>query len=300
MPRKTLAAELIEIITPRRFVLSGLYLGPVQPKTLYIFIHGLSGNLFSRRELSTLLPDSKTGVLLFNNRGSGVVNGLKKDYGRTKKKKFSRMLGGSAFEVFTDCLDDLDGAVNSARSYGAKNIYLVGHSTGCQKSVYYLSRRPKSLVRGAVLLAPVSDYSTIKGELGEKAYQKALAWAKRLLRQGAGQTLLPAKVWEGFLSAQRFLSLYTPKSAEEIFSYASGRRPTTLRQVKKPLLILLAGEDEYHDRPTEEIAAWFKAALSDRRATVKTIKGVPHNFLPRQKYLAGLIKDWASEFNKKN
>lgn len=37
MSKKSLAAQLIEIITPRRIVLSGLYLGPAKPKNIYIF-----------------------------------------------------------------------------------------------------------------------------------------------------------------------------------------------------------------------------------------------------------------------
>lgn len=295
MTAKLLPARMIEFVTPKKIILSGLFFGPWRPKTVYIFIHGLAGSLFSRHEISTRLLDRKSGVLIFNNRGSGLVNNLKKL--KKGRGSYGYDLAGQAHEIFEDCVDDLDGAVRQARLLGAKNIFLVGHSTGCQKSIYYLSRRPTSPVIGVVLLAPVSDYASIVPYIGLKEYRRFLAVAKRWLRAGKGQDLLTAVGWSRPLSAQRFLSLYDPESAEEIFTYASNRQPLTLRKVKKPLLLLLAADDKFHDRPAADIAAWFRLALKDRQAEIKIIKNVGHNFLPRQHLVSNLIKNWSRKIS---
>lgn len=292
-----LSVKFIKLETPRHFLLSGLWLGPDKPRRVFIFIHGLGGSIFSRHELFEFLVDPQTAVLTFNNRGSGLVNGLKKV---KSGKSFYQGLGGVAHEIFTDCVDDIDGAVSFASLAGVKEIYLIGHSTGCQKSIYYLAKRPKSLVRGAVLLAPVSDYSALMKEIDISKYRRALAAAKRLVSKKNPHGLLPDSVWEGIIDAQRFLSLYTPDSLEEIFSYASDRFPSTLRQVKKPLLVILAGQDRYHDRPATDLAAWFNQVLSDRPAQIGIIDEVDHDFSPAFAALAKSIKRWtASRFFRK-
>ncbi|MDD3285068.1 MAG: alpha/beta fold hydrolase [Patescibacteria group bacterium] len=271
--------------------LNGVWLGTAKPETLYIFIHGLGGSVFSRSPLTTRLASGREAVLAFNNRGSGTINYLKQ--GRGKSKKY--FPAGVAHEVFSECLDDIDGAVAYARAQGVKRIFLLGHSTGCQKSIYYLAKRPKTAVRGAVLLAPISDYADVlKPEMKQK-YGRALAIAKRLKARGRFHDLLPASVWPAPLDAQRFLSLYTLESAEEIFTYASGKEPRTLLAVKKPILSLLAEDDEFADRPALEIKMWFdkKLAAGNKRNQSAVIKGVSHGFEGGEKEAAALIRLWA-------
>jgi pimeloyl-ACP methyl ester carboxylesterase len=291
---RSLPAQLVTIQTPKRYLLNGLWLGPRRPKTVFIFLHGLSGSLFSRSELTSSLVDSNTSVLIFNNRGSGIISGVRRASANSKKSgKYH--LAGMAYEVFTECVDDIDGAVLYARRLGAKRIFLIGHSTGCQKSIYYLAKRPRSAVKGVILLAPMSDYADAELEAGPAVYQRALALARRLVKTGKKHELLPLTIWPKLIDAQRFLSLYTPDSAEEIFSYASGRKPTLLNKAKRPLFVLLAEEDEFRDRPIKEIAAWFKAALAKQKAETSIIKGVGHNFAPRHLAVKRVIGKWTEK-----
>jgi len=200
---------------------------------------------------------------------------------------------GMAHEVFTDCIDDIDGAINCASSFGAKNIYLVGHSTGCQKSVYYLAKKRSSLVKGAILLAPMSDFADVYTFVDKKIYNKALACAKKMLANGKSHELMPKNIWPYVLDAQRFLSLHTPNSVEEIFSYATDREPKLLKKVQAPLLVVLAGDDEHKDRPMEQISDWFKKNCSKQNCEIKTIAGSQHKFEGHIDELVSLIKGWS-------
>lgn len=284
-----MSTSLISFLTPKKLKLNGVWLGTKKPKTLYIFSHGLGGSLFSRAPLNTLLASGQDAVFAFNNRGSGTINTFK--VGVKKVRKY--LLAGAAHEVFTDCLDDLDGAVAYAQSRGIKRIFLIGHSTGCQKSIYYLAKRPKSIVKGVILLAPISDYSSITRMEDKSIYRQALAKAKQLVVLNKPHALLPANLWLAPLDAQRFLSLYTADSVEEIFTYASGKKASTLKRVKKPILSILAEADEFADRPTEAIKAWFDEQLSDNQNNKNyIIKKVDHSFEGGEKEMARLIRSW--------
>ncbi len=290
-----MSSNLVFFVTPKKIQLQGVWLGAKNPEQVFIFIHGLGGNLFSRSELTSLLASGKSAVLVFNNRGSGTINYWK----RGSKTSSSYFLAGVAHEIFSDCVDDLDGAVDYVVARGVKKIFLLGHSTGCHKSIFYLAKRPYSLVSGAVLLAPVSDYAGLSRMVTKRSYRQALMAARRLVRLGQSQALLPAGLWPSPLSAQRFLSLYTPESQEEIFSYASDKLPTMLRRVKKPLLAFFAEMDQFGDRPAEDLADWFQKQRRGRKQSqVAVIAGAEHGFGGYETILATHINSWVKKIGR--
>jgi len=200
----------------------------------------------------------------------------------TSEEGYTAETIGAAHEVFTDCVHDIQGAIDFLEERGVEGIYLVGHSTGCQKAVYYLSQRPSKSVKRAVLLCPLSDYADFKANDTPAAQAKALNAATKLVEQGKPHDLLPKSVWPDLHDAQRFLSLYTPDSEEEIFTYAQpDKEPTTLQAVTIPLHIMLAGDDEYADRPAAKIGQWFKDVLPKDKVSVTVIAGATHNLSGR-------------------
>lgn len=283
----------VEIETPKKYVLNGLWFGPKRPKRVTIFIHGLGGSVFSMSNVVNALADAKTAVIAFNNRGFGKVNTVKRKVGTDTKS----LLAGAAHEVFTDCADDIQGAINFVRRAGAKEVYLAGHSTGCQKAILWASRKGRG-VRGIVLLAPVSDWAGETMLQGKKKIARAIALARALVGKGQRHELLPKGIvaeYHKTFDAQRLLSLYSPGSIEEIFSYGQPRKnPTTLKSVKVPVLVLWAGKDEYADRPAKEIAAWFESNISSKHKVV-IVPNVKHSLKGGEGIVAGAIKKFVKE-----
>src|SRR3989344_6146125 len=117
------ACGVIEIITPKKFVLNGLWFGPQRPKKTIVWVHGLGSSAFSKLDIVERLVDKNTAVITFNNRGFGTINSVKRRIGNTSKS----ISVGTAHEIFTDSADDIQGAINFARRAGIKNIYLAGH-----------------------------------------------------------------------------------------------------------------------------------------------------------------------------
>ncbi|MBU0569841.1 alpha/beta fold hydrolase, partial [Patescibacteria group bacterium] len=153
--------RVIEIITPKKYLLNGLWFGGNKPKRAIIFIHGLTGSAFSGHKFITPLANENTAVITFSNRGHSKIARIKK-LDERKKKGYTSENIGETHEVFTDCVDDIKGAVDFIKSQGVEKIYLAGHSTGCQKSIYYLSQKSRQKnIKGVILLCPVSDYSAI-------------------------------------------------------------------------------------------------------------------------------------------
>ncbi|MDO8481559.1 MAG: alpha/beta fold hydrolase [bacterium] len=284
------SCEVVEIITPKRRLLNGLRFGPKTPKRVIIWVHGLGSSAFSKLDIVYKLTDTNTAVITFNNRGhdniSRVIFAGEKRTGKT-------ILGGSAHEVFTECVDDIEGVINFVKRSGAKNIFLAGHSTGCQKSVYWASKKGGRGVKGIILLAPISDYSAEMHLQGKGKIERAAEAARALVARGKKHQLLPDNIWPEHVDAQRFLSLYTPDSTEEMFTYAQPKKtPYIFRAVKLPIFAIFAANDEYADRPAEKIAEWFGRHTRSRKFEMLIVPKAEHSFRKNERVVATAIKNW--------
>jgi pimeloyl-ACP methyl ester carboxylesterase len=287
----------VRIITPKQYLLDGLWFGADSPKTAIVFVHGLGSSAFAHHDYLVPLATGNTAVLYFSNRGHDGIAGVKR-IKRSANKGYAYEQAGMAHEIFTDCADDIQGAVNLLLTRGPRRIYLVGHSTGCQKIAWYLSQRAeRSRIAGAVLLCPISDYAGARHE-DERKRKKAEAVAQKLVRRKRPHELLPAELWRGPIDAQRFLSLYTPDSKEEIFTYAQpGKIPRALRKLKTPLLVIFAGDDEYRDRETSGMANWFRNNLPSSGAEIEIISGALHSFNGQESKVAASVRRWINKTN---
>lgn len=287
----------VRIVTPKQYLLNGLWFGAGRPTAAIVFVHGLGSSAFAHHDYLIPLATAHTAVLYFGNRGHHGIAGVKR-IKRGVKTGYVYQQAGMAHEIFTESADDIQGAVNLLVSRGARRIFLVGHSTGCQKIVWYLSQRgaPRR-VAGAVLLCPISDYASARHE-DDRKRKRAEAVARKLVRQKKPHELLRSELWHAPIDAQRFLSLYTPDSKEEIFPYAQpGKIPRTLRKVKAPLLVVFAGEDQYRDRPTSEMAAWFRGHLRSQRAEIEIIPGALHSFNGLESKVTASVRRWINRTN---
>lgn len=282
-------AYVVQITTPKKVVLDGLWLGPKKPHRVIIWLHGLGSTMFRKLEIAKLLVDDRTAILSFNNRGHDKVAVSRTTTGRSFKS-------GSVHEVFTECVDDIEGAIRFARTRGVEEIYLIGHSTGCQKVVYWAGKRGKA-VRGIVLLSPISDFSAESMSQGAAKVRRAAKVAKEYVRTGRSQELLPERVWgwPWIADAQRFLSLYTGSGPEETFTYWDpARKPGALGSIKIPTLVMFGDKEEYAERPVKDIAMWFERNLKNKHKVVIVPK-VGHGFKGAEKRVAREIAKFMKE-----
>lgn len=279
--------------TPEGVMLRGLWYGSFGAKRVLVFVHGLGGSLFSGYNYLSNLVSENTAVLLFENRGHDWVTRVKVRDAR-EEQGFRYMLGGGAFEIFTECVDDLVGVVDYVRKQGTEEVYLVGHSTGCQKIVYTLANSNlQENVSGVVLMAPMSDYAGSLAVMDHEILTRAVKVGKSMIAEGRGMDLLPMELEVGMYSAQRFVSLNDIESAEEVFPYAfMEKEPIELRKINSKILVILAEMDEHRDREMVEIKRWFDGVVQSKDYRCVIVEKANHGFEGMEKSVQSLIEEF--------
>ncbi len=275
-------AHVVKFETPAGVPLNGLWFGTKKPKRVIIFVHGMTGNVFSMSGVVSELAKGTTAVLTFNSRGHDIVSTFKVKKGSSVRYG----IAGTAQEVFADSTDDIQGALRYVRSLGIRDVYIAGHSTGAQKAVHWATKSKDIRgVRGLILMGPLSDYAENKAT-NAKRQQKGVTVARALVKKNKPHDMMPAAFTPDFpLDAQRYLSLNTPDSLEEVFTYGQpGVVPKRFRSIELPILVLLSENDEYGSWPASELAAWFTEYIYTGEAVV--IGADNHGFYGGEKELA--------------
>jgi alpha-beta hydrolase superfamily lysophospholipase len=248
-----------------------------------VWVHGL-GSVFSSgqplvRELSTRLNAAGIAYLKLNTRGHDTV------------ARGGKRLAGAAFERFGESVEDIRTMIALARRAGYDRVILAGHSTGANKVLHYTARVRDRRVIGVILLGPVSDIAGESKRIGRRELQRRVAVAERIAGRD-GDALVPRAF--GFWSARRYLSLYRPGEAEDVFPYYRPHaRWTALRRIRLPIAVIVGSRDEYLDRrPTELIEAFERNATRARSFRGIVIPGARHGFQKHENDLARAIVRW--------
>jgi hypothetical protein len=113
------------------------------------------------------------------------------------------------------------------------------------------------------------------------------------------RSLVPS-AW-GFWSARRYISLYRPGEAEDVFPYyRPNARWMALRSVRVPTAVVIGSRDEYLDRrPEEVIEAFRRNAVRARSFTGEVLPGAAHGFQKRECQLAEFLVRWTRDSSAK-
>ena len=252
--------------------------------TALLWVHGL-GSTFSSgqpliRALSARLNAAGLGYFKLNTRGHGVVT------------RAGTRLAGAAFERFGESIHDIRAAMALAGASGYRRVILAGHSTGANKVLHYMARTRDRRVAGLMLLGPVSDIAGERRRVGRRVLARRVVAAQRMARRDP-EALVP-RAW-GFRGAARFVSLFRPGEAEDVFQYY---RPDgdwrALGRVRVPTAVIVGGRDEYLDRRAAElVAAFARHATATRRFTGIIVPRASHGFRGHEAALAGQVVRWA-------
>jgi len=256
---------------------------PRRGRLALLWVHGL-GSVFSSgqpmiAELSARLNEAGIAYFKLNTRGHDAV------------ARAGKRIGGAAFERFGDCVADLRATIAFAVACGYSKIVLAGHSTGANKALHYMARTGDRRVVGLMLLGPISDVAAEVKRVGAREMKRRVTAAERLGRRDP-DALVPGP-W-GFWSARRYLSLYRPGAAEDVFPYyRPGARWSALRRVRVPIAAIVGGRDEFLDRSAEElIDAFQRNATRARSFTGVVMPRALHGFAKREAALAAAVVGW--------
>ncbi|KAI9797586.1 MAG: hypothetical protein M1825_005968 [Sarcosagium campestre] len=170
----------------------------------------------------------------------------------------SSYLGWGTSSVAKDA-DEISQCVTYFRdlqaSSAADKIVLMGHSTGCQDSVEYVTGATRAAVDGVVLQAPVSDREAMSFLMAKDVYDRSNALARDWVRRGDGEEVMPSNATDGFLTspccARRWLSLASPDHDGDEDFFSSDLTDAQLDKTfgafphSTPLCLLYGEKDQY-------------------------------------------------------
>lgn len=188
-----------------------------------------------------------------------------------------------------------------------KKIVLMGHLTGCQDAMQYLTKLCKKadvsedvLLDGVILQAPVSDREAVAHYMGGAKKLEPLLekCEKEYLSVGKSKYILPHEfdIFETPVTAYRFYSLMSVRGDDDYFSsdLNSDDFKQTFGVFDRPLLVLYGSKDEcvpsFIDR--ERLVELWKNATDSKywSPLSKVLKGASHNIGPTSD--EGTIEDF--------
>jgi hypothetical protein len=176
-------------------------------------------------------------------------------------------------------------------------IVLMGHSTGCQDVMEYLTgpgHEDRAPIDAAIIQAAVSDREALVMEMDPAVYKSSCEVAQKMVDAGEGDEIVSTKVTDDAfpcpVTAKRWLSLLSPNRdgdddyfstdlTDEQLMKSFGSLPAGV-----PICILQSGNDEYMPKSIDKAALirrWIgivkkgKGVVNEGYSGV--IKGASHN-----------------------
>lgn len=155
-----------------------------------------------------------------------------------------------------------------------EKLGIMGHSTGCQNTIYYFTRAVRDdeyiELDFGILQAGISDREAAYILMSLDLIEEANALAKKYINEGNPKELMPYKYTKNFfdtpINAYRWHSLYSKNGDDDYFSsyLTDNDLKSTFGKFDKPLLVLYSGADEYvpDDVDKELLMKRFEAATT--------------------------------------
>ena len=188
---------------------------------------------------------------------SVIADSLPPDWSLAQVLLSSSYIGWGTSSLKKDA-EELAKCVAYFREIKKGKIVLMGHSTGCQDVMEYLTGsgcKERPGVDGGILQASVSDREAMKEMMAPSLYERSVLAAQAMVAVGKGEEIIPPSETGGFypdpVCARRWLSLASPTKNGEDDYFSSDLSDDQLRQsfgnlpARSPLCILYSGKDEY-------------------------------------------------------
>lgn len=197
-----------------------------------IFIHGVGSNFYQAAIAPKVAPVfNRCGISLLS------VNTRGHDFVFSVGSGESQRWYGSANELVSECVFDIDAWIAKCLDLGFQRIGLFGHSLGAIKTIYSQAFHPNPNVKFVVAASPSGlSYSSFSVSARADDYLRCLSWAKSEVEAGNGSVIsevtFPFKL---LMSAQTFLDKYGEEEKYNVLKF--------IDQVNVPLLLTF-GEGE--------------------------------------------------------
>jgi pimeloyl-ACP methyl ester carboxylesterase len=258
-----------------------------------LHVHGLAGNFYENRfldELAARLTRAGFCFMIFNNRGHDYISDLWKN----EAGGLVPLRGGAAYEDFTGCLSDIEGALDLLRRRGLARICLQGHSYGCNKVIYFQYKKQSGIITTCALLSPC-DIPGLQYEYLADRFDQVFEEATRQVESGGGESLLPELTYGAYpMCARTYVQQLRRDTVVDIFPYRKPDRDSTeLAAIDRPLLFICGNDgDMLSGDPADTLNLLAKKATGCPQVKTAVIDGANHIYINREEVLSQTIVSW--------
>lgn len=266
-----------------------------QTNKILISVHGMATNFIKERDekIAENINELNIDLLAFNNRGHDLVNYIKKD------SKENTELAGTSYEEISECYKDIVGAINYAISQGYTEIYIMGHSLGCTKTIYTYNKLIEenkteilSKIKGVILLSLVDIPLALQVYLKED-FPVMVTYAKNMKREGLENQLMPEESFIHPISVKTFLR-YAIDNKDIDFARFSDTNYSykEINNIKVPLFMRWGNNKELIIQKADELCENLKSKIKNSNLDIGYIDGANHSYQGKEEILANEIKNF--------
>lgn len=267
--------------------LNGVYWNSDLKDVCVVCIHGQGGNIIENyfaHVWGNKLQENNIGFIYGHNRGYSHMNDIYTTDGELKRF-------GATFEIFEDSLYDVDLWIKKAKELGYKKIILLGHSLGCNKSIYYLYKKG-NVVDGLVLASPPDMVGLTK--LEEENYKYLVKEATDNIANGNPRKLLNELLDDySYTSSENFLSFYV--EGNNIDNLPIERNPDVFEQLKEISVPVLAFSGSNEINTYSKIDILKDKFINSNDVTVGFIEDSGHTYINKELEVINLILEWVKK-----
>lgn len=264
-----------------------------QTNKILISVHGMATNFIKERDekIAENIKKLNIDLLAFNNRGHDLVNYIKKD------SKENTELSGTSYEEISECYEDIVGTINYAISQGYTEIYIMGHSLGCTKTIYTYNKLIEenkteilSKIKGVILLSLVDIPLALQVYLKED-FPVMVTYAKNMKRERLENQLMPEESFIHPISVKTFLR-YAIDNKDIDFARFSDTNYSykEINNIKVPLFMRWGNNKELIIQKADELCENLKSKIKNSNLDIGYIDGANHSYQGKEEILANEIK----------
>ena len=252
-----------------------------------ICIHGMCGTIVDNYFATVwgkILSEKNIGFIYEHNRGHSIENDIV-----MKDGSFKRC--GCMYEIFEDCIYDIDLAIQTAKDKGYKKIILLGHSYGCNKVIYYYYKKHPNILGIILASAPDMIGSHL---LVEPDYKELLEEAKKNIDNNEPQKLLHKMIEDYmYMSSLTYYNWYNKNSNLNNLPVISNKEHwEQFETIDVPVLTFSgSNEEDYY----QHLDLLKDKALNCNNFEYKIIDNTGHTYKNKEKEIANLIFDWINK-----
>lgn len=252
-----------------------------------ICIHGMCGTIvdnFFATVWGKSLSERNIGFIYEHNRGHSIENDIV-----MKDGSFKRC--GCMYELFEDCIYDIDLAIETAKAKGYKRIILLGHSYGCNKVIYYYHEKHPNIL--GLILASAPDMVG-SHQLLQRDYQDLLREAKENIDNNEPMKLLHKMIEDYmYMSSGTYYNWYNENSnLNNLPVIANPKHWNQFETIDVPILTFSGSKEEDYYLHLDLLK---DKAIRCKNFEYKIIENTGHTYKTKESEIGNLIIDWINK-----